>query len=46
MKNGKNRLELRFALFRVEAKITKGKRSWSENKWKEAKKEKWNFIVK
>jgi hypothetical protein len=44
VKKAKNRLEFRFALFRFEAKITQVKRS--ENKRKEAKKEKQNFIVK
>ncbi len=51
-KKWKNILEFRFTLFRFEAKITKSKRSEkfkankSEKKRKEAKKEKWNFIVK
>ncbi len=48
-KKGKNRLEFRFALFSFEPKnySSEAKRKiWSEKKRKEAKKEKWNFIVK
>ncbi len=41
-KSEKKRLEFRFPLFHFEAKLTKVKRS---EKF-EAKKEKWNFIVK